>query len=402
MINYSQQNIDEEDIAHVLNVLKSGFLTQGPQVPFFEEKIKEYVGVTFAFAMNSATSALHCACMALDVGPGDLVWTTPNSFVASANCALYCGATIDFVDIELDHYNICTNALREKLEKADSQGLCPKVLIPVHFAGHPADMQEIHRLSKQYGFYVIEDASHAIGAKLLTKLIPKSQKNAKSENEQSDEDHIGSCKYSDITIFSFHPVKIITTAEGGIATTNNPELAEKLSRLRSHGIRQITAPEPKMEEQPWRYDQVELGYNYRMSDVNASLGMSQLRKVNQFVLERNSLADYYDTKLEKSALRLPKRAKNVVSSVHLYPIWFPSKEQKLGAFKRLLSENIKTNVHYIPIHLHSYYYNLGFRVGDFPKSEVHYEKSLSVPLFPSLRLATIDRICEIIMEVTVE
>ncbi len=402
MINYSQQNIDEEDIEHVLNVLKSSFLTQGPQVSFFEEKIKEYVGVSFAFAMNSATSALHCACMALDVGPGDLVWTTPNSFVASANCALYCGATIDFVDIELDHYNICTNDLRKKLEKADSQGLLPKVLIPVHFAGHPADMQEIHRLSKQYGFYVIEDASHAIGAKLLTKLIPKSQKNAKSENEQSDEDHIGSCKYSDITIFSFHPVKIITTAEGGIATTNDPELAGKLNRLRSHGIGQTTAPATKMEEQPWRYEQVELGYNYRMSDVHASLGMSQLRKLDQFVLERNSLADYYDTKLEKSNLRLPKRAKNVVSSVHLYPVWFPSKEQKLGAFKRLLSENIKTNVHYIPIHLHPYYYNLGFRVGDFPKSEVHYERSLSIPLFPSLRLATIDRICEIIMEVTVE
>ena len=300
-IPYGRQDISEDDITEVIKVLKSDFLTQGPQVPIFEDNISKYVGSDFAFAVNSATSALHIACLALEVGKGDLVWTSPNTFVASANCALYCGANIDFVDIDPETNNISVQSLRVKLEAAKKSDSLPKVFIPVHLSGNSCEMKEIFLLSKKYNFKIIEDASHAIGASY-------------------DGGKIGSCKYSDITVFSFHPVKIITTCEGGVATTNDKEIAEKLDLFRSHGITRNEEFMSKTSDGPWYYEQIGLGFNYRMTELQAALGSSQLKRLDRFIQKRNDLAKIYDSSLCKDHIDLPKIGSLSYSSFHLYII----------------------------------------------------------------------------------
>ena len=300
MIPYGRQEITEEDISEVEKVLRSDFLTQGPIVPTFEKSIASYCGSSFAIAVNSATSALHIACLSLGLGPKDWLWTSPNTFVATANCALYCGAKVDFVDIDPSTYNMSVDALTQKLEESDKLGKLPKVVIPVHFAGQPCDMQSIYELSKRYGFKIIEDASHAIGS-TYKKL------------------KVGSCTYSDITVFSFHPVKIITTAEGGMALTNNKEIADKIYRLRTHGItRDIEKMKKRSVDEIWNYQQIDLGFNYRMNDIQAALGLSQLKRLDEYVDRRNKLAENYNTKLKNLNITLPFQSAESSQSYHLY------------------------------------------------------------------------------------
>ena len=298
MIPYGKQNISSEDIEAVVEVLKSDYLTQGPVVPEFEKAISSYCGAKYAVAVNSATSALHIACLALGVGLGDLVWTSAITFVASANCALYCGAEVEFVDISSESYNISIQRLTDKLEAAKKSGRLPKVVIPVHLAGQSCDMRAIHALSKKYGFRIIEDASHAIGGKYL-------------------EERIGGCQYSDITVFSFHPVKIITTGEGGIALTNDQNLIKKMARLRSHGITRYPEEMTHAPDGPWYYQQIELGFNYRMTDIHAALGLSQLGRLDKFVSERHAIAERYGQLLSKSQIKLPQQDPQSRSAWHL-------------------------------------------------------------------------------------
>ena len=309
MIPYGRQDIRQEDIDAVVEVLKSDFLTQGPAVPRFEQAFAEAADARFAVAVSSATAALHVACMALDVGKGDLVWTSPNTFVASANCALYCGATVDFVDIDPRTWNMSVEALERKLEQAESRGQLPKVVIPVHLCGQPCEMRAIHALAQRYGFRVIEDASHAVGAHYQGRPV-------------------GACEYSDIAVFSFHPVKIITTAEGGLATTNNPDLAQRMARLRTHGITRDPEQMVGPSHGPWYYEQVELGFNYRMTDLQAALGCSQIRRLGQVIERRRALAAAYDRSLEGLPLQLPHEAEGCVSSFHLYPVRIRSGEAR--------------------------------------------------------------------------
>lgn len=357
MIPYGKQNISEEDIKAVIEVLKSDFITQGPAIPKFEEAVKTYVGAKFAVAVNSATSALHIACLALDVGKGDVVWTSPNSFVASANCALYCGAEVDFVDIDGNTYNISPDALEEKLK----QGRVPKVLIAVHFAGQSCEMQRIKELADEYGFKIIEDASHAIGAEY------KEQK-------------VGGCGYSDICVFSFHPVKIITTGEGGMATTNNPELAKQMQLLRTHGItREVDSTNA------WIYEQVGLGFNYRMTDIQAALGASQMKRLDKFVAKRRAIAKVYDEALAELPLATPLQHQDTNSSYHLYPVSLDEPENRAEVFAKLREAEIGVNVHYIPIHTQPYYKKLGFKKGQFPNAEDYYSSTISLPVFYDLR-----------------
>ncbi len=370
MIPYGRQEITDEDIAEVEKILRSDFLTQGPTVPKFEKGVADYCGASHAIAVNSATSALHIACLALDLGPGDLLWTSPNTFVASANCGRYCGADVDFVDIDPKTYNMSIDSLSEKLIQAEKTGKLPKVVVPVHFAGQPCDMIAIHNLSKHYGFKILEDASHAIGASY-------------------DNIKIGSCKHSDITVFSFHPVKIITTAEGGMALTNNKVIAEKLLRLRTHGI---TNDKTKMEERPkieiWNYQQIDLGYNYRMNDIQAALGLNQLKRLDKFVKQRHEIADYYNVKLKSLPLTTPWQSPNVYSSYHLYPILIKPNYilqlQKL-VYNELRKNGILVNLHYIPVHRHPYYEKLGFNKNDFPISEKLYQEIISIPMYPKIQ-----------------
>ena len=370
MIHYGRQEITDEDIAEVEKILRSDFLTQGPTVPKFEKGVADYCGASHAIAVNSATSALHIACLALDLGPGDLLWTSPNTFVASANCGRYCGADVDFVDIDPKTYNMSIDSLSEKLIQAEKTGKLPKVVVPVHFAGQPCDMIAIHNLSKHYGFKILEDASHAIGASY-------------------DNIKIGSCKHSDITVFSFHPVKIITTAEGGMALTNNKVIAEKLLRLRTHGI---TNDKTKMEERPkieiWNYQQIDLGYNYRMNDIQAALGLNQLKRLDKFVKQRHEIADYYNVKLKSLPLTTPWQSPNVYSSYHLYPILIKPNYilqlQKL-VYNELRKNGILVNLHYIPVHRHPYYEKLGFNKNDFPISEKLYQEIISIPMYPKIQ-----------------
>ena len=370
MIPYGRQEITDEDIAEVEKILRSDFLTQGPTVPKFEKEVADYCGASHAIAVNSATSALHIACLALDLGPGDLLWTSPNTFVASANCGRYCGADVDFVDIDPKTYNMSIDSLSEKLIQAEKTGKLPKVVVPVHFAGQPCDMIAIHNLSKHYGFKILEDASHAIGASY-------------------DNIKIGSCKHSDITVFSFHPVKIITTAEGGMALTNNKVIAEKLLRLRTHGI---TNDKTKMEERPkieiWNYQQIDLGYNYRMNDIQAALGLNQLKRLDKFVKQRHEIADYYNVKLKSLPLTTPWQSPNVYSSYHLYPILIKPNYilqlQKL-VYNELRKNGILVNLHYIPVHRHPYYEKLGFNKNDFPISEKLYQEIISIPMYPKIQ-----------------
>jgi len=368
-IPYGRQDISEDDITEVIKVLKSDFLTQGPQVPIFEDNISKYVGSDFAFAVNSATSALHIACLALEVGKGDLVWTSPNTFVASANCALYCGANIDFVDIDPETNNISVQSLRVKLEAAKKSDSLPKVFIPVHLSGNSCEMKEIFLLSKKYNFKIIEDASHAIGASY-------------------DGGKIGSCKYSDITVFSFHPVKIITTCEGGVATTNDKEIAEKLDLFRSHGITRNEEFMSKTSDGPWYYEQIGLGFNYRMTELQAALGSSQLKRLDRFIQKRNDLAKIYDSSLCKDHIDLPKIGSLSYSSFHLYIIKIKNitdNKTHKSFFQYMRNLGIGVNLHYIPVHFHPYYKNLGFKEGDFPVSEDYYKKAISIPLYYGLQ-----------------
>ena len=383
-IPYGRQNITEEDIDAVVNVLKSDYLTQGPKVPEFENSIKEHCNVEYALAMNSATSALHVACLALDVGQGDIVWTTPITFVASANCALYCGATVDFVDIDPRTYNLSIQSLEHKLEAAKEQGKLPKVVIPVHLCGQPCDMERIYQLSKMYGFSIIEDASHAIGGKYKNQPI-------------------GNCQYSDITIFSFHPVKIITTAEGGIATTKSEGLAQKMDLLRSHGITRDSDLMTHEPDGPWYYQQVDLGYNYRMTEMQAALGVSQIKRLSSISKSRHEIANRYNEKLASLAVIVPFQIQESYSGLHLYVIRLKLDEIKpthLEVFKALRAANIGVNLHYIPVHLQPYYKErFGFKLGDFPQAEQYYEEAISLPLYPDLSIESQDKVVHILKSI---
>ena len=368
-IPYGRQNITDKDIDAVVNVLKSDFLTQGPKVPEFEQAIIDQCDVKYALAMNSATSALHAACLALDVGKGDIVWTTPITFVASANCALYCGATIDFVDIDSQTYNLSVQCLKQKLEVAKKQDKLPKVVIPVHLCGQPCDMATIYKLSQEYGFSVIEDASHAIGGSYQSKPI-------------------GNCQYSDITIFSFHPVKIITTAEGGVATTNNKDLAQKMDLLRSHGITRDTELMTNEPDGPWYYQQIDLGFNYRMTEMQAALGVSQIERLQSITDRRHEIAKRYNEKLANLSVTVPFQIEESYSGLHLYVIRLKLDDIKvthLEVFNALREANIGVNLHYIPVHLQPYYQkHFGFKIGDFPEAEQYYKEAISLPLYPDL------------------
>jgi UDP-4-amino-4,6-dideoxy-N-acetyl-beta-L-altrosamine transaminase len=366
MIPYGRQHITEDDIASVVEVLRSDFLTQGQTVPAFESAVAAYTGAKHAIAANSATSCLHMACMALDVGPGDMVWTAPNSFVASANCALYCGADVDFVDIDPDSFCMSADALAAKLAATNTP---PKVVIPVHFSGHSCDMKRIHALSKQYGFRIIEDASHCIGARY-------------------DGKKIGSCAYADIAVFSFHPVKIITTGEGGMCMTNDDGLAVALSRLRSHGITRDTEHMRGASDGPWYYQQIALGYNYRITDIQCALGLSQMTKLDAFIAKRRALAGRYHALFQASGLpiRLPTGQSLEDSSWHLYVVRFPEAAgvTRRAAFEALREAGIGVNVHYIPIHVQPFYKARGFKQGDFPNAETYYSEAISIPLYPDI------------------
>jgi len=378
MIPYGRQSISEEDIAAVVSVLRSDFLTQGPVVPRFEQAVAQKVGAAYAVAVNSATSALHIACMALDVGPGDTVWTSPNSFVASANCAIYCGAKVDFVDIDPATFCMSEEAFAQKLADHAQKGLAlPKVVIPVHFGGQSCHMAAIAQLAKQYSFKVIEDASHAIGG------------HYRGMEDQPFEP-IGNCRYSDICVFSFHPVKIITTGEGGMALTNDPELADRLQRHRSHGVTNHPSQmQPRPESEIWNYQQIKLGFNYRLTDIQAALGFSQLSRLEEFVEKRQSLASVYDNAfiaqrneqgLRVQSQQVPSYTK---SSRHLYVVQVPANLQK-PIYKKLYARGIQANLHYIPIHLQPFYQAKGFKRGDFPQAEQYFQQALSLPLFPTL------------------
>lgn len=375
-IPYGRQHITQTDIDAVVAVLQSDFLTQGSQVPAFEERVATYTGAKFGVAVNSATSALHIACLALGLGQGekgkdDWLWTTPITFTASANCGLYCGANIDFVDIDPLTLNMSINALEEKLQLADAENRLPKIVIPVHFTGEPCDMAAIHALSQQYGFKVIEDASHAIGGKYHKQPI-------------------GNCEFSDITVFSFHPVKIITTAEGGLATTNDPALAQKMQLLRSHGI---TRDANLMTHEPdggWYYQQIDLGFNYRMTELQGALGVSQMNYLDDFVTRRHQLAKRYDELLTDLPIMLPYRNPANYSGFHLYPIQLTADSGKTRkqVFDSLRAQNIGVNVHYIPVHTQPYYAKLGFKQGDFPHAERYYAQAISLPLYYDLSEAS--------------
>ena len=382
IINYARQSISSEDIEAVVEVLRSDFLTQGPVGPTFEKAVADYCGVSHAVATNSATSALHIACLALGLKSGDVLWTVPNTFVASANCARYCGAEVDFVDIDISTGNICLGALSEKLATAAHIGRLPKIVIPVAFAGLPCDMAEIKKLSQQYGFAIIEDASHAVGARY-------------------HEQPVGCGKWADITVFSFHPVKIITCGEGGMALTNNPELAHRMSLLRSHGITR-DAMECTEAEGAWFYEMQELGWNYRMTDIHAALGLSQLKRLDEFVFRRTSLAWRYDQRLAESGLILPRvDYTDRASSWHLYVVGWNEKDSGLSraeAFSRLRECGIMVNVHYIPVHWQPYYRRLGFTSGQFPQAEKHYHRAISLPLYPGLTEAQQDRVIKALFE----
>jgi UDP-4-amino-4,6-dideoxy-N-acetyl-beta-L-altrosamine transaminase len=370
MIPYGRQDISESDIEAVIEVLRSDFLTQGPVVPAFEKAVMEYCSVKYAFAVNSATSALHIACMALEVGYNDIVWTSPISFVASSNCALYCGASVDFVDIDPLTYNMSISALKEKLQNAEKDGKLPKVVIPVHLTGQSCEMKEVFELSKMYGFKIIEDASHAIGGKYL-------------------DEPIGNCMYSDITVFSFHPVKIITTGEGGMCLTNDAKLAIHLNRYRSHGIVRHPSEMTKLPDGPWYYEQIELGYNYRMTDIQAALGLSQMKRLNEFVEARHKIADHYNQELKEDWMITPWQHPDTYSALHLYVIRIKEGNDKVGhlqMFEKLRSAGILVNLHYIPIYRQPYYQELGFDPGDFPNSESYYKEAISIPMYSSLTI----------------
>ncbi|MES1927743.1 DegT/DnrJ/EryC1/StrS aminotransferase [Salinisphaera dokdonensis CL-ES53] len=368
MIPYGRQDIQPQDIDAVLEVLNSDFLTQGPVVPKFEHTVAEKVGACHALAVNSATSALHIACLALGLGEGDWLWTSPITFVASANCGVYCGAKVDFVDIDARTYNICPKALEAKLEHAERQGRLPKVVVAVHLCGQSSDMQAIHCLSERYGFSVIEDASHAIGG-------------------QYKGEYIGNGRYSDITVFSFHPVKIITTAEGGMAVTNNDGLAQRMNLLRSHGVTREPYLMSRDPDGPWYYEQVDLGFNYRMTELQAALGLSQMGRLDDYVARRNALAGRYDTLLAGLPVTTPWQHPDSYSGRHLYVIRLDLDRINLShreVFGALRAQGIGVNLHYIPVHTQPYYQKFGFQYGDLQHAEAYYSEAISLPMFPTL------------------
>jgi UDP-4-amino-4,6-dideoxy-N-acetyl-beta-L-altrosamine transaminase len=364
-IPYGRHDINEDDIAAVEAVLKSDWLTQGPAVERFEQAVRTYCGAEYAVAVNSATSALHLACRALGLGFGDVMWTSPNTFVATANAALYCGASVDFVDIDERTYNMSTTALAEKLAKAREHGALPKIVMPVHFAGQSCDMREIGRLAEEFGFSVIEDASHAIGGRYLDRPV-------------------GDCRYSTISVFSFHPVKIVTSGEGGMAVTNNAGLAARMRQLSSHGVTRNPGLMKGLSHGPWYYEQIELGYNYRMTDMQAALGASQMQRINDFVRKRHAIAAQYNKALADLPVVLPWQNPDALSAYHLYPIQIDSSRSREQVFTRLRSAGIGVNVHYIPVHTQPYYQTLGFKDKDFPVAEQYYGNAISLPLHPAL------------------
>jgi len=382
MIPYGRQDIRQEDIDAVVQVLQSDFLTQGPMVPRFERSVADRVGASHAVAVNSATSALHLACLALGLGPGDWLWTSPITFVASANCGLYCGARVDFVDIDPRTYNLCPKALAEKLKLAEQQGRLPKVVVPVHLCGQPCDMRAIHELAIRYGFKVIEDASHAIGGRYCDQFI-------------------GSCQYSDITIFSFHPVKIITTAEGGMALTNDGFLAERMARLRSHGITRDVSQMTHESDGPWYYQQIDLGFNYRMTELQAALGFSQMDRLDAYVARRHELAQRYDDLLGTLPVKLPWQHEDGYSGFHLYVIRLQLERIERAhreVFEFLRENGIGVNLHYIPVHLQPYYMRAGFKTGDFPNAEEYYREAISLPIFQTMSDTQQDRVIAVLRD----
>ena len=385
MIPYGKQLISQDDIDSVVRVLQSDFLTQGPKVPLFEKIVSGYCGSKFGVAVNSATSALHIACLALGLGEGDYFWTSPNTFVASANCGLYCGAKVDFVDIDPKTYNLSTKELEKKLIQAKQDNKLPKIVIPVHFAGQSCDMVKIYSLSKEYGFKIIEDASHAIGGKYLDWPI-------------------GSCKYSDITVFSFHPVKIITTAEGGLATTNDKELLRNMQLFRSHGVTRDPKLMAKVSEGSWYYQQIDLGFNYRMIELQAALGISQMERLDEFVALRHKCQIRYDELLKGLPITLPYQDLNSYSALHLYPIQIKTnklRSTKKKIFEALRKNNIGVSVHYIPVHTQPYYENMGFKKGEYPNAESYYESTISIPMFQGLTIKMQDEVVNVLKKVLV-
>jgi UDP-4-amino-4,6-dideoxy-N-acetyl-beta-L-altrosamine transaminase len=369
MIPYGRQNIGQEDIDAVIRILGSEFLTQGPAVASFERTVADYCDVQYGVAVSSATAALHLSCLALDIGPGDLVWTSAVTFVASANCARYCGADVDFVDIDSRTLNMDMEDLERKLEVAEKIGRMPKLVIPVHLSGYSCDMRKLASLAEQYGFLVIEDASHAVGGSYEGRKI-------------------GSCEFSDITVFSFHAVKIVTTGEGGMALTDNSEIANKITRLRSHGITRDTSEMSGGSDGPWYYEQLDLGFNYRITDIQAALGISQMSKLDEFISQRRAIAFYYDELMKGMPIALPVRSDGISSSLHLYIIqpdlnWLGCSHQQV--FERLRSNGILVNLHYIPVYRHPYYAQFGYDRSLFPNAEAYYSKAVSLPIFPGLQ-----------------
>lgn len=376
MIPYGRQDINQHDIDAVVAVLRSDFLTQGPVVPAFEKAVASYCGAQHAAAVNSATSALHVACLALGVSKGDIVWTTPITFVASANCALYCGAVVDFVDIDPRTYNLSVDRLAEKLAQAEKTGHLPKVVIPVHLCGQPCDMAGIHALGQQYGFKIIEDASHAIGGRYKGEPI-------------------GNCRYSDITVFSFHPVKIITTGEGGMALTNDPDLANKMTLLRSHGITRDPSQMSHEADGPWYYQQIDLGFNYRMTDLQAALGVSQMTRLDDNVARRHAIAHRYDTALQCQPVTTPWWNPDGYSGLHLYVIRLQLdkiQRSRREIFESMREQGIGVNLHYIPVHTQPYYERMGFTPGDYPEAQRYYAEAITLPMYPTLKESQQDKV----------
>lgn len=382
MIPYGRQAISDADIQAVVEVLRSDFLTQGPVVPAFEEAVARFCGVKHGVAVNSATSALHVACLALGVGPGDLLWTSPITFAASSNCALYCGADVDFVDIDRRSYNLSVNRLAEKLATAEASGRLPKVLVAVHLCGEPCDMAGIRALSERYGFKVIEDASHAIGGKYRDETI-------------------GNCRYSDITVFSFHPVKIITTGEGGMLTTQDARLARRMQLFRSHGITRDPSEMTHPPDGPWYYQQIELGYNYRLTDLHAALGLSQMQRLTEFVATRHEIARRYDRALAALPLTTPWGDPSNYSGMHLYVIRLDLsriRRSRLEVFNSMRSSGIGVNLHYIPVYRHPYYQRMRFDPQRWPQAEAYYAEAISLPIYVGLTQSEQDRVVAALME----